>query len=708
MTSRLGGAALALAAVIAVLPACRSSSPHARLVVDTTATPRRFDPITALGAGVDGQDRGAIDAMYAPANLRAMRSAGFKPLTYRLRTELADEAWHWNPQGSWSDAGHTQGYWTSSATPGPRIELTYGYRLPRRGNTHDQANDNGYSRLDDGDASSFWKSDPYLDAHFAGDATPQWVVVDLGRAQPVDAVRLEWGTPYAVDYRVEWWDGDDPFSISAQSGETWRPFPRGAVNGGTGGDVTLKVGATDDPVRFVRVLMTRSSEQAPPGSTDVRDALGYALREISVGTLAANGQLHDLVRHGVGANHQSAITVSSTDPWHRSSDVDMASEQPGFDKVLTSGLTNDVPMLVPAPLLFGTPEDAQTEVQWLASRRVALAGLELGEEPDGQNALPEDYGRLYAQWARAVHAISPDLKLGGPSFQTGFDEVRVWPDTSGETSWLRRFAAYLRSVGQFGDLAFLSVEWYPFDDACAPVAAHLRHEPRLLAATFRRWAADGLADVPKVVSEYGYSAFAAEPEVDVTGALVNTDFAAQFVSLGGSAAYFYGYEPNTLLKEADCNSWGNTMLLQADDDYAITDRMPAYFAARLLTQVWAEPVDGEHDIYPVTVDAAGTPAGAVTAYAVRRPDGRWAVLVLNKDPHRTLHGRVAFRTGNGTDAGYRGVVTVTQYGRAQYRWQAAGEHGHPTRDSPPVTSTLAADAEVTLPPYSMTVVAGGR
>jgi hypothetical protein len=691
-------AAVGLVALLAAgaLPACAASPRTATVTVDTAHPLGRFSPFAAFGAGLDGQDRGAVSGMYSPANVRAMASAGFKPVTYRLRTELAVEAWHWNPDGTWSDPARAQGYWTSSAVPTRPIELSYGYRLPRRGDTHDQANDDGYSRLDDGDPSTFWKSNPYLDPHFTGAPDSEWVVVDLGRAQPVDTVRLSWATPYAVAYQVDWWDGDDPFSISAGSGETWRSFPNGTVDAGTGGDVELHVGAAPQPVRFVRVLMTRGSGQAPVGSTDQRDGLGYALREISVGT-GAGGNFRDAVRRGHTATTQSAITVSSTDPWHRATDIDTQTEQPGFDKVLATGLVNGLPAVVATSLLYGTPEDAQAELSWLTARGFPIGGLELGEEPDGQNALPEDYGRLFVQWARSLHAVRADVRLGGPALQTGFAEVRVWPDAAGETSWLRRLAAYFRSVGALGDFGFLSVEWYPFDDACAPVPPHLRAEPELLAATFRRWASDGLGAVPKLVTEYGYSAFAAEPEVDVTGAIVNTDFAAQFLTLGGTAAFFYGYEPNTLLKEADCNSWGNTMLLQADDDYDITARMPAYFAARLLTQVWAQPVDALHTLYPATVHTAGSSGGAVTAYALRRPDGRWAVLVLNKDAGRAVHLRLTI---------FRGTVAVTQYGRAQYAWHPAGERGHPTRDLQPVTSDIRAGAAITLPALSMTVVTG--
>src|SRR5689334_16928225 len=74
------------------------------VTIDMSRAVNHFIPSHALGAGVDGHEFGATAAQLSPQNIKAMLSAGFQPLAYRLRTELAGEAWHWNAQGKWSDA----------------------------------------------------------------------------------------------------------------------------------------------------------------------------------------------------------------------------------------------------------------------------------------------------------------------------------------------------------------------------------------------------------------------------------------------------------------------------------------------------------------------------------------------------------------------------------------------------------------------------
>src|SRR5947208_1491180 len=306
-------------------------------------------PTKALGAGVDGHERNECARMFTDKNIAEMRSAGFGPLTYRLRTELAGEVWHWNPRGTWSNPVLQCGYWISDDSLAEPINLSYGYRLPRRGNTIDQANDDGYSRITDGNEESFWKSNPYLDSHFTGeadDAHPQWVVIDLGASRPVNAIRIHWGAPYARQYRVEYWSGDDPMHLHADRKDEWRLFPSGALNRGSGGDEYVRLCAKPLAVRFVRVVMSRSSQASAQISDDIRDRLGFAIREIELGSVdppaphsgraSSRNHFHDYIRHAPGRYGQTVIYVSSTDPWHRAEDIDYKIEQPGLDFILRS------------------------------------------------------------------------------------------------------------------------------------------------------------------------------------------------------------------------------------------------------------------------------------------------------------------------------------------------------------------------------------
>ncbi len=704
----LPGAAVALLAAVVVLGVDASVRAQpgpapATATVDLDHPVSRFVSDSALGVGVDGHGQGETARIYTPRNLRAMRSAGLRALTYRLRTELAVEAWHWNPHGRWSDPRRRRGYWTSSDRPGRFFGVTYGYRLPRRGNTSDQANDDGYSRLDDGDPRTFWKSDPYLDPRYAGrSAPPQWVLVDLGRPRRVGAVSVLWGAPFARRFAVERWVGANAnFAVGPLSGR-WAPFPHSRFAGRTGRQ-SVGLGARPVTTRFVRVVLMRSSHTTGAGSHDVRDRLGFAIRELAI---REDRHSRDLLRHRPD-NHQTITYASSTDPWHRAGDRDPNTEQPSFQRVLASGLAGGQRVMTPVPLLYGTPPDAAAELRFLRALHYPVGRIELGEEPDGQLATPEIYGALFVQVARALHAVDPRATLGGPGFQTSIPDWEAWDDGHGSMSWTRRFVAYLRSRRAVGDLRFFSFEWYPFDDVCAPPAPQLMRAPGLLAGLLHRQELDGLPPtVPRVISEYGYSAFAGRAEVDLPGALLDAETAAQFLTLGGDASYLYGYEPEPLIRESGaCNTWGNLALWQSDGDHRILRPLAAFHAMRLLTSRWAKPGGGRHVVYPATVDAPETDApGAVSAYAVRRPDRTLAILLINKDPRVPAWVRTVVKSG-GVARPLEGPGDVFQLSRAQYVWHPRGERGFARPNRPPSHVALTpGPIAIHLPPSSLSVL----
>jgi hypothetical protein len=673
----------------------------------------RFLPSHALGAGIDGHNGGAQERQLTPANIQAMLSAGLMSLDYRLRTELAIDAWHWNPKGTWSDATRKQGYWTSDNNSGKPILLSYGYHLPRRGSTVDQAENDGYSRLDDGDPDTFWKSNPYLDQHFTDDANslhPQWIVVDFGAQQYINTVRLRWGVPFATRYEVQFADFEDISDICFNPPAMWRTFPQGKVAGGRGGDVSMLVAEHPVRTRFIRIAMSESSETCTPGANDIRDRLGYAMREIYAGLMDDRHNFIDFIHHSPSHEAQTVIYVSSTDPWHSESDLDDEVEQPGFDRVFQSGLTNGLPMLAATGLLYDTPENAAAEIEYLKSRGYSIRRVELGEEPDGQYVTPEDYGALYLEFARTIHRVDPELQLGGPSFQEISPDKNRRPLRWGNSAWLGRFLKYLKRHRGLTQYSFFSFEWYPFDDVCDLPAQQLAQATGMMDAALADMRRRGLSrQLPWIISEYGYSAFASRAAIGIEGALLNADIVGRFLTLGGDQAFLYGYTPDQPAAEMTCTTGGN-MLFSMDDDGNITHRFAAYFGARLLTQAWLGAPDAFHELYPVTLRPRQRRGESLlTAYAVYRPDGVWSLLVINKDSRGAYRINLEFFNAlTGITMPLQTAVDLYQFSREQYQLSAKESDPYPIRSRPPTHQLLDKDSlkTVALPSYSLTVIRG--
>lgn len=692
------------------------------VVIDATGSPiSTFVPTVAFGGALDGLEHGAVARAYTPHNLAAMESAGLTPITYRLRTELGIEAWHWNPRGRWSDSVHHRGYWISDTTSRAPIMASYGYRLPRRGNTIDQANDDGYSRLDDGDTTTFWKSNPYLDTRYTGEpaaAHPHWVVLDFRAVVPVNAVRIRWGAPYATHCIVQYWETSDSagaHDMRENPGQEeialghWVTFEHGTV-AGTGGDQLLRVADRPVDTRLVRILMTDASHTATPGSTDPRDSLGVAIRELYAGTIAANGSLKDAVRHGRTNKTQTVVYASSTDPWHRASDLDPDTEQPGYDRVYRSGITRGRPMLVPVGVLYDTPENAAASLSYLRARGYPVAGVEMGEEPDGQGVAPEDYAALYLAYADALRRAMPNVTLGAAGFQDMVPFTSIWPDDRADDSWIRRVLGVLRAHGRAHDLGFFSFERYPYDELCGPTLPQLTIAPKKFADAVDTLRRRGVpTDIPWLMTEYGYSAFSGQPEVEMATALLDADLVGQFLLAGGRTAYLFGYLPAALARNENCNSWGDNTILLANGAGQARQPVAAYHGIRLITQVWAQPGDATHALYRATSDAPTIDGGpAFTAYAVHRPDGRWAIMLASKEPTDTIAVRIVLReraAGATRDVPLAGPLELFRYSSAQYRWHPNGARGYADPDRPPAHATLrGGDRLVLLPPTSLSVV----
>ena len=640
--------------------------------------------------------------MFTPQNIKQMLGAGLGPVSVRLRTELAVEAWHWNPKGRWSDPKHHQGYWTSETNSETPIMLSYGYKLPRRGNTLDEANDDGYSRLDDGDPDSFWKSNPYLAPPFTGEPVsshPQWVVLDFGKSVPVNMLHISWGDPYARKFLVEYASKGRVY-FGGHPRNVWRRFPLGKITRGRGGEEALRLSDHPVKIQYLRLWMTEGSGTAPAESHDIRDHLGYAIREISTGVLDEKGIFHDEVSHA--PNHaQTVAYVSSTDPWHRASDRDPEVEQPGIDLLARCGITRGIPIMLAFPVFYDTPENAASLAAYAQRKGIPVGRYELGEEPDGQRVAPEDFGALYAQAARAIRKVAPNGTLGGPSF------VTVDVDPPDDTYrfdhrwWISDFRRELARQGQAQNYQFLSFEWYPFDDVEGKETQQVPLGAGMLDRAIARLRPLGL---PLVIGEGNYSVFSCQQEVDFGGALLNAEMAAQFLTSGGSVMYYYSYEPNKL--EESSGSWGNQMMLLQGKEGAPAIPLASFRALHLLTQEWMDPRGGVHEAFTVKTNLPKQEQKFLSIFALKRPRstggnwslGNWSLLVINKDA-----GHAVRLTG----LPFSGPLRLTTYSGKEYQWDADGEHGNPVRNLPPEVRVTSENQPIIIPPWSISVLQSG-
>jgi hypothetical protein len=677
----------------------------------------KFSPLYALGSTVDRVPSNATDVFFRPDQIQKVLSAGWGMVSYRQNTDLFVQAWHWNPKGKWSDPSG-KGYFVGDPTPTKEmIRHSYGYQLRHRGFTRNGGSEfDGFSRLDDGDTRSYWKSNPYLSKEFTGEDDslhPQWVVVALDRKEDVNAIRIHWAEPYARDFQVQYWVGDGD-AMDDQDKGAWKDFSKGSVADGKGGIATLQLGSSAVATKFVRVMMKHSSNTCDThGSADRRNCVGYAIRELYLGTVDDRGEFHDLLHHS--ADQKQTLTLcSSVDPWHEPSDLYVApdrmesGDQPGFDLFFTSGITRGLPAIVPIAMLYSTPEDAAAQMSYIKKRGYPVRYIEMGEEPDGQYMQPEDYAALYVQFATALHRVDPGFKLGGPVFEGVTEDIKVWPDAQGRTSWLGRFLDYLKAHGRLQDLAFMSFEHYPYD-GCETPWENLYQEPELITHIMEVWRDDGLpAGIPLLDTET--NDHGGEAAVDIFGALWLADSFGGFLSAGGESTHYYhdlSYSPP---HPACPNSWGTYHMFMVDDHYEIQKPTAQFFAAQLITQEWAQPRDAEHQQYLAASDVKDSQGHVlVTAYALHRPDGQWALMLINKDHDQAHAIRIAFQGADGNrESFFAGPVTMIIFGKQQYQWHPDRKKGYADPDGPAATSTLNGErgTEYTLPAASLTILRG--
>jgi len=238
----------------------------------------------------------------------------------------------------------------------------------------------------------------------------------------------------------------------------------------------------------------------------------------------------------------------------------------------------------------------------------------------------------------------------------------------------------------------------------------LYDEPTLISHIVDVWRGDGLPqNFPLFITELNIAWNTGESFVDIFGALWLADFVGSYLAVGGDALYYFHYLPAGLYH--GCNgSMGTFGLFNVDSNYQIKQPVSQFFASQLINQEWVQPGNGTHWMFPSTSDIVDPASHTlVTGYALLRPDGQWAVMLINKDQENPHEVHVVFedKAANQT-SGFEGPVNVVRFGADQYRWNPSETAGSADPDGPPLMFVVQADRNsiYELPKASVTILRG--
>jgi hypothetical protein len=241
------------------------------------------------------------------------------------------------------------------------------------------------------------------------------------------------------------------------------------------------------------------------------------------------------------------------------------------------------------------------------------------------------------------------------------------------------------------------------------------------------WHEDGIpADIPLFITEGNLSSGASETYQDIFAGVWLADYIGSFLNSGGKAVYFFHYLP--LQMEPGCNNSPGTFgMFTVDSNYQIQQPLAQFFVAQLINLEWVQAGGGEHQVFATDSDIEdGAGHKLVTAYAVKRPDGKWAVMAVNRDQQNEHRVRIAFEGPADKENSFAGAVEISTFGSAQYQWHPAqtrfmahaetnGERtivptslGYADPDGPIARTTLTAEKNTMydLPAASVVVIRG--
>jgi hypothetical protein len=160
--------------------------------------------------------------------------------------------------------------------------------------------------------------------------------------------------------------------------------------------------------------------------------------------------------------------------------------------------------------------------------------------------------------------------------------------------------------------------------------------------------------------------------MDLFAGLWLADYIGSFIGGGGGGVYYFHYLP--LVMEHGCNDSSGTFgMFTVGPGFTVEQPLSQFFAAQMINREWVQPGAGEHRMFPAKADIDdGAGHALITVYALKRPDGQWSLMIVNRDQQNSHQVHISFQDqASNASSTFTGPVETATFGSAQYEWHPA-------------------------------------
>lgn len=575
--------------------------------------------------------------------------------------------YHWNGNGYY-DANKV---WNVNGSPNVTTFQRGFYNLA----SHRGSLSRGYGKkamITDGDLNTYWLSYPDAEGQ-------QWVYIDIQTAAyaavPVNRIVIDWGTPYAAQYKIQYSNGNwNGMGQWAYNDTAWTDTSQNNV-AGTGGQADLSFSQVS--AKYIRVLCQSSSGAANQ----------FAIKEIKLYLNTAQ------VTNNVNNVQQSPSVSSSVglgDDFQEYDTVDF--EQ--FISLVNSVTPSAIPM-VTINFYTGTTQEAADWVYYANVHKLyGVKYWEIGNEnwgnwESGGPCDPVNYAKRFLALYDAMIAVDPSIVIA-PQFNTINDPSNVTM-TAGNNAgasdyYIDQFLKYLADQGRADILKGLSVHryptWQPVAEATPLAVVDLWNTdlPRL-----KTWINNRCTSPENVkiwLTEYNEGIDSAFTNRFYNSLFV-TSYVLNFLRNGGDYTCFFrpfgtpgpGQQDLTIFSDFGYLEGGG--LSGAYTDYKYQPRSSFYAFEMMYNRFSAA------DSFGNTLVDAVSDNNSLKVYANKRGDRKLSIAFVNIDQANTINAAVSLSNFTPLASGER-----VSYSRQNYSWILNGTNSYADPDSPPVISAL--------------------